>query len=68
MHKTGNPFIEELRDSLAKRTETTQNAEEFTVIAHLRGWCHHAPTCAICTAQTRAHKTERTLDSIISGG
>lgn len=38
-----------------------QNPEEFTVLAHLRGWCHNSAICAVCQAEGRAHTAEQAL-------
>lgn len=41
------------------RQETTQNDVEFTLIAHVRGWCHNSAVCLLCKAEDRAYKAER---------
>lgn len=33
--------------------------QEQALIAHVRGWCHHGPTCALCLAQNTAVMAER---------
>lgn len=49
------------------RIITADNTGELAVVAHLRGWCHDMSECAICHAQTRAHRAERSLNWLIAG-
>lgn len=32
-----------------RRVDVVETTVEFATIGHLRGWCHFAPSCAICT-------------------
>lgn len=41
--------------------------EEYTLIAHVRGWCHDGAVCRICKAEVRALQAEFALESVISG-
>jgi len=68
---TVSPYVPtKIRDTDAEgmwRPEPVQNAYEFAVIGHLRGWCHNGAICLICvTARERDTETMR-INEIIGG-
>lgn len=62
------PRVERDTPTMTDRGMTTDlTTEEWTVIAHLRTWCHQSTACPLCREQDHAARLQRTLDSIIEG-
>lgn len=69
--ETGLRYVpDSIRDPDAEsvwRPDPIENAYEFAVVGHLRGWCHNGAVCAICVAQLETHRTIMRINEIIGG-